>query len=76
MFLILAYALEAGPLWVVPRVGLSGLLAVGLEAPGVVTAGLKGKLIIGFGRHNIAGACAEGWFRSLRETFGLGCPRN
>ncbi|GIW33570.1 hypothetical protein [Meiothermus sp.] len=100
----LAYALEAGPLRVVPRVGLGALVvhpetvvrgqgwgvdgdprwyhlgglggqwAVGLEAPWVVTPGLEGKLTIGYSRLNIAGGYAEGWFRSLHGTFGLGWP--
>lgn len=100
----LAYALEAGPLRVIPRAGLGALVvhpetvvrgqgwgvdgdphwyhlgglggqwAVGLEAPGVVTPGLEGKLTLGYSRLNIAGGYAEGWFRSLHGTFGLGWP--
>lgn len=51
-----------------------GQWAVGLEAPGVVTPGLEGKHTIGYSRLHIAGGYAEGWFRSLHGTFGLGWP--
>ncbi len=100
----LAYALEAGPVRVVPRVGLGvivphpetivrglawgidgdprwyhfggfgGQLALGLEVPWWVTPNLEGKLTLGFSRINIAQGYAEGWFRSLHGTFGLGWP--
>lgn len=100
----LAYALEAGPVRVVPRVGLGvivphpetivrglawgtdgdprfyhlggvgGQLGLGLEAPVGVTPSLEGKFTLGFSRIQIAQGYAEGWFRSLHGTFGLGWP--
>ncbi len=104
MLFNLAYGLEAGPLRVVPRVGLGlivphpetvvrglawgvdgdprwyhlgglgGQLGLGLEAPWVVSPGLEARFTLGFSRIQIAQGYAEGWFRSLHGTFGLGWP--
>ncbi|WP_027882699.1 hypothetical protein [Meiothermus rufus] len=99
-----AYALEAAPVRVVPRLGLGvlvlhpetvvrdqawgidgdprgyhlggwgGQIALVLETSWRPSLYAEGKWALGYGRVQIAGGYAEGWFRSLHTTWGLGWP--
>ncbi len=56
--------------------GWGGQIALALETsrrPSLYAEG-KGKWALGYGRVQIARGYAEGWFRSLHGTLGLGWP--